>query len=224
MVDIVPPAVSTGSGGLVMLCCGLCCGALTSARARLGRMDLRSRRPIPNLRVLVILIAGLTLTACGTAARTPSADPSGAPSVVPSAAVPSGEPPAGASAPDASAPAGSAATGSQTDTEWGRIWDSVPAGFPTFPGSTIADDTGEAPVSARYAIAGGGDPAEIASWMQAAVETARFSTESLSGPLEDGSFVLDSVGDGECRLQVSIVPIGGLTFVTVRYGAACPAP
>jgi hypothetical protein len=187
-------------------------------------MDRRSRCPIPNLLVIVILTVGLTLSACGTDTRTPSAGPSGAASVVPSDVVPSGEPSAGASAPDVSPPAGSAGTGSQTDTEWGRIWDTVPAGFPTYPGSTIADDTGEEPVSARYAIAGGGDPAEIASWMQAAVETATFSTESLSGPLEDGSFVLDSVGDGECRLQVTITPMGGLTFVTVRYGAACPAP
>ena len=39
---------------------------------------------------------------------------------------------------------------------------------------------------------------------------------------KDGSFVLDSVGDGGCRIQVAIKPMGGLTFVTVRYGAACP--
>jgi hypothetical protein len=185
-------------------------------------MDFRSRRPIPNLLLLVIFSAALTVAACGTDNQTASAGTSGAPSVI-SSAVPSPAPSAGASAPDASAPEGSAATGSQTDTEWGRIWDNVPAGFPTYPGSTIADDTGEEPVSARYAIAGGGDPAEIASWMQASLETATFSTESLSGPLEDGSFVLDSVGDGECRLQVTITPMGGLTFVTVRYGAACPA-
>jgi len=220
MVDIVPPAVSTGSGGLV----GWRRRGPATSRARLGRMYLRSRRPIPNLLFVVILTAGLTLTACGTDTQTASAGPSGAPSAVPSAAGTSSAPSAGASAPDASAPAGSAGTGSQTETEWGRIWDNVPAGFPTYPGSTIADDTGEEPVSARYAIAGGGDPAEIASWMQAALETATFSTESLSGPLEDGSFVLDSVGDGECRLQVTIAPMGGLTFVTVRYGAACPAP
>jgi len=187
-------------------------------------MDRRSRRPIPNLLFIVILTAGLSLMACGTDTQAPSSSPSGGPSAVPSAAAPSAAPSTGATAPHASAPADSAATGSQTDTEWGRIWDSVPAGFPTFPGSTVADDTGAAPVSARYAIAGGGDPAEIASWMQAAVETATFSTESLSGPLEDGSFVLDSVGDGECRLQSTITPMGGLTFVTVRYGAACPAP
>ena len=118
----------------------------------------------------------------------------------------------------ASAPTG---PGTQTDTAWGRIWDGVPAGFPIFPGSTVAGDTGPDPVSATYSIAND-DTAVIATWMQAALENASFRTDSLSGPLEDGSFVLEMVGQGDCRLQVIVVPMGGLTFVTVRYGAACP--
>lgn len=55
------------------------------------------------------------------------------------------------------------------------------------------------------------------------METATYSTEGLSGPLEDGSYVLDSVGDGGCRIQTTIAPQGGLTLVTVLYGADCPA-
>jgi hypothetical protein len=166
-------------------------------------------RPHTSIAFLTVLIGTLSLAACSS--TNPTAPP--APSAALTAA-PSG---------GASAPAESAVDGSQTDTEWGRIWDDVPAGFPTYPGSTIADDTGPDPASATYAVAGRGDPAEIASWMQAALETATFSTEALSGPLEDGSFVLDSVGDGDCRIQVVVAPMGGLTFVTVRYGAACPA-
>lgn len=161
--------------------------------------------------LVALLTATVLLGGCGPAPAT-----SGAPTTTPA-----GAPSAGAST-DASAPASSAAPGTQTDTEWGRIWDNVPPGFPRYPGSSVADDTSAEPVSATYAIAGGGDPAQIASWMQAALETATFSTEALSGPLEDGSFVLDSVGDGGCRIQVVIAPMGGLTFVTVRYGAACP--
>ena len=168
-----------------------------------------------------MLALSLLLAACGPASSTSTNTPSGARSVAPSTAT-TEEAPSGAASPDASTPAPSAAVGTQTDTKWGRIWDNVPAGFPRYPGASVADDTGPEPVSATYAIAGGGDPAQIASWMQAALETATFSTEALSGPFEDGSFVLDSVGDGGCRIQVAIAPMGGLTFVTVRYGAACP--
>jgi hypothetical protein len=108
----------------------------------------------------------------------------------------------------------------QTDTDWGRIWDALPPGFPRYPGAAAADDASAAPASGRYAVAGG-DPEEIAAWLQAAMETATFSTD-VSGPLEDGSFTLDSMGDGKCRIQSTIAPLGEMTFVTVLYGAGCP--
>jgi hypothetical protein len=168
--------------------------------------------PYPRSLCLVAVLAAIV----SFAGCSPTSTSSGAPSTTPR-----GIPSAGASA-GASAQAPSAGVGTQTDTEWGRIWDNVPPGFPRYPGSSVADDTSPEPVSATYAIAGDGDPAKIASWMQAALETATFITEALSGPLEDGSFVLDSVGDAGCRIQVAIAPMGGLTFVTVRYGAACP--
>ncbi len=110
---------------------------------------------------------------------------------------------------------------SQTDTSWGRIWDDLPSGFPTPPGATIADDATAEPVSGVFAIPDG-DPSQIASWMQTALETATYSTEALSGPFEDGSVVIDSVGDGDCRIETVIAPMGGLILMTVRYGAACP--
>ena len=168
--------------------------------------------PCPRSLILVAVLAATVLFA----GCSPTSTSSGAPSTTPR-----GIPSAGASA-EASPAAPSIAVGTQTDTEWGRIWDSVPAGFPRFPGSTIADDASPEPASVRYAIAGGGDPADIASWMQSALETSTFSTQALSGPLEDGSFVLDSVGEGDCKIRVTVAPMGGLIFVTVLYGAACP--
>lgn len=179
-------------------------------------MHTRSRRllSVGALPLVVLLVA------CGPAGQTAGSAPSGAGSVTPSLA-PSEAPTAPASAP-LSSPAASAGAVTQTDTEWGRIWDDVPPGFPMFPGSTVADATSPEPVSATYSVAND-DTAVIATWMQAALETASFRTEALTGPMEDGSFVLESVGDGECRLQVVVVPMGGLTFLTVRYGAACPA-
>lgn len=144
----------------------------------------------------------VTIAACGPATSTDPVPPS----------EPTMEP---------SAPASEAPQTSQTDTEWGRIWDDLPPGFPVFPTATVADDATPEPVSGVFAIPEG-DPAEVAAWMQAALETATYSTEALSGPFEDGSVVLDSVGDGDCRIQTIVAPMGGLTLMTVHYGAACP--
>ena len=110
----------------------------------------------------------------------------------------------------------------QTDTEWGRIWDAVPAAFPVYPGSVESEEAGTAePVSATFSVGEGGAD-EIASRLQSQLELATFSTEALSGPLEDGAFVIDSVGDADCRIETTVKPTGGLTLITVRYGADCP--
>jgi hypothetical protein len=45
----------------------------------------------------------------------------------------------------------------------------------------------------------------------------------LNGPAEDGSFVLESVGDGQCRVRTTVAPLGDMTFITVLYGSDCPA-
>lgn len=112
----------------------------------------------------------------------------------------------------------------QTDTDWGRIWDSLPAGFPTYPGSTPAEEAASGPASTVLAVEGVGAKT-IADWMQSKLEQAPYSTEALSGPLEDGSYVLESTGSArDCRVQVSVAPLGALTTVTVRYGTGCPKP
>ena len=162
---------------------------------------------------------GVALVAIGLAACEPgSSSPSPAASEVGSSA--SVAPASGSSSQDASA----AAPAGQTDTAWGRIWDSVPATFPTYPGATPAEEAATGPASATLAVSGA-DARSIAAWMQSALERATYSTEALNGPLEDGSFVLASSGPAPgCRVQVSIAPLGGLTTVTVLYGAACPNP
>jgi hypothetical protein len=159
-------------------------------------------------RLILIAAPVLLLVSCGPNPSTsvpPSPAPSSAPAETPDNAVPS-----------------SAAAG-QTDTAWGRIWDAIPAGFPRFAGATPADDASGEPASARYGVPSG-DPETIAAWMQGALETATFSTVGLNGPAEDGSFVIDSVGEGSCRVQTTIAPLGDMTFVSVLYGADCPGP
>jgi hypothetical protein len=155
-------------------------------------------------RSLLIAAVVLMVTACG---------PDG--SVSPSTSSPS----VSTAPTDEPSSAASTAAG-QTDTEWGRIWDKVPAGFPWYPGAAPADDASAAPASLRYVVSGG-DPEAIAAWLQAGLKTATFSTD-VSGPLEDGSFALDSDGDAGCRIQTTVAPLGGMTFVTVLYGASCP--
>lgn len=170
-----------------------------------GGMTQRSRRPA--LLALIVLVA-LATSACATDA-TPSASPT------PDAT------PAFTDAPGTPQPLPTDPPTTQTDTDWGRIWDAVPSGFPVYPGAGPTTPAGPEPASATWAIEGGDAP-EIASWMQTSLETATYSTEAMSGPFEDGGFVIDSVGDGDCRIETRIAPLGGLTFISVRYGAACP--
>jgi hypothetical protein len=170
----------------------------------------------PRHRRLVLLAAlMLTLAACGPgggSGHSGSTAANGSPAVSPSA-------PVDGSSGVSGQPGASSSVG-QTDTPWGRIWDAVPVGFPRFPGSAAANDASAAPSSARYAVSGN-DPEAIAAWLQAGMETATFSTD-VSGPLEDGTFTIDSRGDGGCRIETTITPLGGMTFVTVLYGADCP--
>lgn len=180
-------------------------------------MTTRTRRPAPVLAILAVVVA---VAACTPNDGAESQDPTAAPPTTAASASPA---PTHLVSSEPVEPGRSAApTISQTDTDWGRIWDAVPAGFPRYPGATIADDATPDPVSAAYAIPQG-DPAEVAEWMQTSLEVATYSTEALSGPLEDGSFVIDSVGEADCRIQTTIAPLGDLILVTVRYGAACPA-
>jgi hypothetical protein len=167
----------------------------------------------PSRRSLFLVQVVLVVAACGPAASSASS---------PSTSAPSTADPSAAASPPSAAPT-SAPAADQTDTEWGRIWDTVSAAFPAFPGATPAEDADGEPASARFAVEGG-DPQAITAWLQDALERATFSTLGLNGPGEDGGYVIDSTGEGDCRIQTTISPLGSMTFVSVRYGAACPGP
>lgn len=179
----------------------------------MARMTVQPNRTVGA--VVVLLAVGLTAVLGGCDAATPSA--SAAQSAVEPTA--STEPPPASPAtddgPSAAPPAG------QTDTAWGRIWDALPVAFPVYPGAVPASEGQMDAVSATFAI-DGAEPRAVARWMQAELERAAFRTEALNGPFEDGSFVLESTGAADCRIEVAVAPLGGLTTVTVRYGAACP--
>lgn len=190
-----------------------------TTRARLTMTTIRSV-PRPSGGVAALAVAVLLAAGCGSPPATPTT--SGSPRTNPtSEATPNASDPTAVPGGSANpAPSDSAGLPTQTDTEWGRIWDAVPASFPTFPGA-FPTEAIEGPVSASFGLPAG--PQEAAVFMQAAVETAGYSTEALSGPFEDGSYVLDSVGETpECRIQTRLTPLSGTTNMTILFGAACP--
>lgn len=109
---------------------------------------------------------------------------------------------------------------SQTETDWGRIWDALPASFPTPPGSVPSEPIGRGPSSAELAVGTSAD--EVAEFYEAGLGAAGY-VSSRQGPLEDGSYVFDSMSAvAGCELQVTVTPLSGLTHVTILFGAACP--
>jgi hypothetical protein len=155
------------------------------------------------------LTTALLVAACDSATPTPprTEAPASVASVPPSQAAPD--------------PSSVAPPVGQTDTNWGRIWDKLPEAFPVFPGATPADEVATEAVSATFALEDA-DARAVVAWMQTELERGAYRTEAHNGPFEDGSFVLDLTGSADCRIQVAVAPLGGLTVVTVRYGAACP--
>jgi hypothetical protein len=197
--------------------------AAGSRRIEGDTMDAMDAIP-HRLRRLILAGALLAIPVLVVACTDAGASPTGAPgsaSSPPSAPTASASPAASPARPAAPTPSPSpvASKPTQSETSWGRIWDAVPPGFPVPAGGTPAQ--ADAPVSAAYDV---DTPAEaVATALQQAMETAGYSTEALSGPLEDGSRVLDSTGEpAGCRVQTTIAPLGSLTRVTVLYGAGCP--
>lgn len=169
--------------------------------------------PNPRLLHTVLLMASFTLAGCGSG--TPTADPS-------MTAIPST--PAATATPSTveSSPSGTTSAVGQTDTGWGRIWDTLPAGFPKYPGATPAEEAATGAASATWVVNGNVAKAVIAS-MRTSLEAAGFSTAETFGPLEDGAYAIDLRGATDaCRVNVTAYPQGSLTTVTVLYGAACP--
>jgi len=116
---------------------------------------------------------------------------------------------------------GTASQATQTDTDWGRIWDAVPAWFPIPPDAVPTETGEEGAVSAS--LAAGGSAQSVAQFMQTGLTGAGFSVDASNGPSEDGSLVLDAVGpDPKCMVQVRVRPLSGTTNLVVLYGAACP--
>jgi cytoskeletal protein RodZ len=184
-----------------------------------------SRLPRVATRLATLLAATLLAAACGNSGPTASPPPASAAASPRSsqAASPSAARnadltpvPGGTTAP----PVEPSGTPTQTDTAWGRIWDAVPSSFPRLEASLPADSI-SGPVSAAFVVGAG--PADVTATMKRLLDGEGGYTTDQSGPLEDGSFVLDSTGPWEgCRVQTTVTPQSGTTLMTILYGAGCP--
>jgi hypothetical protein len=158
-----------------------------------------------------ILVVSAAAAACNALNAAPGTTPG-------ATAVPTGTPVATTPEPSVQTPEPSGSGTTQTDTEWGRIWDAIPRSFPIYPGAEPTTDVGP-PASAQFVV-----PADVATattWTKSALDATGLRT-TVSGPLEDGSMTLDSVGANGCAAKTTIARMGGLTILTVLYGASCP--
>jgi hypothetical protein len=166
--------------------------------------------------VLLLAIVPLALGACtgSTASSAASATPKPASTSTPA---PTATP---LLSPDATIQASPSAAVTQTEIAWGRIWDEIPASFPRYAGSEPTTVTGE-PASATLSVPG--SAADVTTWMKDELEKAGYSIEALTGPLEDGSRSISATGstNPDCRVQVTVKPLGSTTVETVYFGAAC---
>ncbi len=165
----------------------------------------------------ILAVATLALAACGSSddSVTPIASPSA--SLVPAASAAS----SGPSGPS-TGPSGTPAA-DQTATDWGRIWDTLPSGFPTYPGATPSKEASTGPVSATFVVSGG-VAKDVAAWMSDQLKRDAYGVDAATTPLEDGSYIVEAQREADCRVKVTATPTGGLTTITVLYGADCPNP
>jgi hypothetical protein len=167
-------------------------------------VDAWIRRLGPMAALVVVLIA------CG----------SGTGSSAPVATISNAPPSVAGSIPNPTAPSSGPKT-SQTDTDWGRIWDGLPSGFPTYPGATPDEEATGGPASAALVVEGTGPP-DIATFLRTELQKRGYTMVGSTEPLEDGSVVLDMTGSPDgCMLQATMKPTGGLTTVTILYGTDC---
>ena len=159
----------------------------------------------------LVIAASIAVGACSPLNDAPGATPSGPAATALGSITATPEPSDATAEPDASGM-------TQTDTEWGRIWDAIPRSFPVYPGAAATTEIG-APASAQFVV-----PADVATattWTKSALDATGLRT-TVSGPLEDGSVTLDSVGPNGCAAETTIARTGGVTLLTILYGAKCP--
>jgi hypothetical protein len=162
---------------------------------------------VPILAVtLAILAAG-----CGSTTTTPK--PAGSPARSAPVLTPV---PGGGASPVVRA---SVAPPTTTDTEFGRIFDSLPPSFPTLPGQEPAA-TSAGPTSGSFAV--NLSVADARRLIEVSLVSVGWMV-TVGSPLEDGTVVLDAThAPAGCKTEVRFTPMSGTVIMSVLYGASCP--
>jgi len=189
-----------------------------------GPLDhLRTATLCALIRAALALAVMVGAAGCGPAASTPpatlpTASPPSPPQTPP--ATPATSPSPATSTAGPTAPTSGPTLPTTTTTEWGPIWDDVPARFPRMLASEPTE-TGAGPASAVLIVAA--RTADAAAWYGSALPAAGYPVEATSGPYEDGGYVIDATGPARgCRVQVALAKMGTATIATILFGAACP--
>ena len=182
-----------------------------TSRTTRGLPPPTARRAAGLLAVAVLTIA-MPLVGCDAGPPSSGAGPGAASQTH---RPPTPVPTTSAGAPKSSPPA--SAVG-QTTTDWGRIWDELPASFPTYPGAEPTESV-EGPASASLVLPAGSSDA--ADWYANALRVLGYRVDE-SSPLEDGSSTIDATGrPPDCHVRITVTPRGTVLFATILYGASC---
>jgi hypothetical protein len=163
--------------------------------------------------MVIAMIVALTiaLAACGYGDEGGQSSGTLPPGSVPAAPVATVEP---TEAPGTTSPM------SQSDAEWGPIWDAVPATFPV-PDGAKPTEPDKGPVSAAYTVPLGRSTArQVAEFYRDGLDERGYSA-TLDGPLEDRSLTVWSSNGYGCDALVTILPRGNESLITVLYGTGC---
>jgi hypothetical protein len=117
-------------------------------------------------------------------------------------------------------PGGSSEVAGQTETAWGRIWNTLPPSFPV-PEEAVEAQTSERGISGSFSVGASGET--TATLAQAALQDSGYTLVSRTTLAADGVVVIEAVAvDPTCRVQVRVTPLSGTTRMAVLYGAGCP--
>ena len=93
--------------------------------------------------------------------------------------------------------------------------------FPTVAGSSPGEETATGPASATSSSTA--SMRRPSSRPSRRAQGRRLHDRRALGPLENGGYSLDMTGAATgCKVRVSMAPTGGLTRLTILYGAGCP--